>query len=102
LISLREDEDKMAEMTGLRIKYQEAGGNILANAFNKNLGNGQFCGRTECPPCRKPEGRKKCKARNIIYESKCLVCNPASSHEEYSQDDNHPSIGVQTPVRVFI
>ena len=97
LRSLRDDKDKMAEMTDFCIKYQEAGGNILANSFNKNLGTGQSCGRTECPPCRKPEGRENCKARNIIYESKCLVCNPASSHEEYSQDDNQPSNRVQTP-----
>ena len=39
--SLREEEDKMAEITGFRVKYQEAGGSILANAFNKNLGIGQ-------------------------------------------------------------
>ena len=35
LRSLRDDEDRMAEMTGFRIKYQETGGNILTNAFNK-------------------------------------------------------------------
>ena len=43
LSSLKEEEDKMAEMTGFRIKYQEAGGSSLANAFNKNLGIGQPC-----------------------------------------------------------
>ena len=102
LRSLRDDEDRMAEMTGFRIKYQEAGGNILANAFNKNLGIGQSCGRDGCPPCKKPEGRENCKARNIIYESKCLVCNPASSHEEYSHDDDSLQIKFRPPVRVFI
>jgi hypothetical protein len=93
--SLREEEDKMAEITGFRVKYQEAGGSILANAFNKNLGIGQHCGREECPPCRKPEGRENCKARNIVYESKCKVCNPTSSLAEDGHDDQ-PSGRVQT------
>ena len=93
--SLREEEDKMAEITGFRVKYQEAGGSILANAFNKNLGIGQYCGREECPPCRKPEGRENCKARNIVYESKCKVCNPTSSLAEDGHDDQ-PSGRVQT------
>jgi hypothetical protein len=86
----------MAEITGFRVKYQEAGGSILANAFNKNLGSGQHCGRDECPPCRKPEGRENCKARNIVYESKCLVCNPASSHGEDDHADQ-PSGRTQKP-----
>ena len=95
LKSLKEDEDMMAEVTGFRVKYQEAGGSILVNAFNKNLGSGQSCGRAECPPCRKPEGRENCKARNIVYESKCLVCNPATSHED--EVDVQPSGGSQKP-----
>ena len=93
--SLKEDEDMMAGMTGFRVKYQEAGGSILANAFNKNLGSDRSCGREECPPCRKPEGRGKCKARNIVYESKCVICNPATSHEEV--DRLLPSGSPQVP-----
>ena len=87
----------MAEMTGFRVKYQEAGGSTLANAFNKNLGSGQHCGRTTCPTCVKPEGREDCKARNIVYESKCLVCNPASSHGEDDDVRAEPSGRVYTP-----
>ena len=82
LSSLKEEEDKMAEMTGFRIKYQEAAGSILANAFNKNLGIGQPCGRKNCPPCTESGGKVNCKARGIVYESKCLTCNPESSLEE--------------------
>jgi hypothetical protein len=95
LRSLKEDEDMMAGVTGFRVKYQEAGGSILTNAFNKNLGSGQSCGRTNCPPCRKPEGRENCKARSVVYESKCLICNPATSHEE--EDDDQPSGRPQRP-----
>ena len=42
--SLRDEEDRMADITGFRIKYQEAGGNVLSNAFDKNLGKGLHCG----------------------------------------------------------
>ena len=31
--SMRDEEDRMAEITGFRIKYQEAGGNVLSNAL---------------------------------------------------------------------
>ena len=97
LKSLREDEDKMAEVTGFRVKYQEAGGSTLTNAFNKNLGSGQHCVREACPTCKKTEGREDCKARNIVYESKCLICNPASSREEENDNHNQPSGRAYTP-----
>ena len=50
--SLKAEEDQMAELTGFRVKYQEAG---------------------DCPPCTKPEGRGNCKARSIVYKSKCGI-----------------------------
>ena len=74
--SLREDEDKMEELTGFRVKYQEAGGSVLSNAFNKNLGAGKECGRKECPVCNQAEAGADCKTRNVVYESKCKLCNP--------------------------
>ena len=88
LMSMREDEDKMADMTGFRVKYQEAGGSVLTNIFNKDLARGQHCGRTSCPPCDQSEKRENCRSKNIVYESKCKICNPTPSREE---DDDHPS-----------
>ena len=95
--SLKEDEDRMAMITGFRVKYQEAGGSILANAFNTNLGSGQACGRDSCPPCEVSGGRVDCKARSIMYESKCLVCNPETSLEEADGQANQPSRTLETP-----
>ena len=60
--SLKAEEDQMAELTGFRVKYQEAGGSTLANAFNKNLGIGKTCIESG--------GKVDCKARSIVYESK--------------------------------
>ena len=87
LQSLKVEEDRMAELTGFRVKYQEAGGSILANAFSKNLGSGQTCGRADCPPCVESGGKVDCKARSIVYESKCLVCNPTTSPDEEDCED---------------
>ena len=80
--SLKEDEDKMAEMTGFRVKYQEASGSVLVNSFDKDLGKGLHCGRKPCPPCDSSDKRENCRSRNIVYESKCRVCNPESSQVE--------------------
>ena len=46
---------------------------------------------------RKPEGREDCKARNIVYESRCLVCNPATSPEEDDHVRDQPSGSTYTP-----
>ena len=78
----------MAEMTGFRIKYQEAGGNVLVNSFDKDLGKGPHCRRVPCPPCDSSDKRENCRSKNIVYESKCRVCNPVSSQGE---DSGHPS-----------
>ena len=96
--SLKDEEERMAEITGFRVKYQEAGGSILANAFNTNLGSGQTCGRAECPPCKESGGKVDCKAKSIVYESRCLVCNPRTSLEEADDPQaNQPSGSSTTP-----
>ena len=51
LKSLKEDEERMSEITGFKIKYQEAGGSVLTNFFCKDLRKGMHCGRPVCPPC---------------------------------------------------
>ena len=89
--SLRDEEDKMAEITGFRIKYQEAGGSVLYNAFDKNLGKGLHCGRPACPPCDNPGKREDCKSKNLVYESRCFICNPEPSQERYGSADAQPA-----------
>ena len=49
LMSLKEEEDKMAEMTGFRIKYQEACGNVLVTSFDKDLGKGSTLWESTMP-----------------------------------------------------
>ena len=91
-------EDRMADITGFRIKFQVAGGSKLINCFDKDLGKGLHCGRTPCPPCDSTDKRQKCRSRNLVYESSCRICNPLSSQQEhYSQlgsSQNKPTDGI--------
>ena len=72
------------QMTGFRISFSEAGGTQLGNMFSTDLASGQHCGRMEnkCKPCNLQESKlQKCKARSIVYESSCDLCNP-TTHEK--------------------
>ena len=84
---LREREETLANITGFGIKFQEAGGTQLLNMFDTNLGKGLHCARTPCPPCdTHSEGRDDCRARNVVYESVCLTCNPTSNKKDTQKD----------------
>ena len=74
---LREREEVLASLTGFKIRFQEAGGSQLASLFSTDLGKGKHCGR-DCPPCdgSSTESRQNCKARNVVYETSCNICNP--------------------------
>jgi hypothetical protein len=53
--------------------------------FSTDLAAGEGCGREDCQPCgSRSERRPNCKAQSILYESKCIECNPVqmSSPEE--------------------
>ena len=79
LRSLKEDEDRMAEITGFRVKYQEAGGSILANAFNKNLGSGSIVGEMSVHPVgsRKEERTVKLGTLSTSPSAWCAIQHPA-------------------------
>jgi hypothetical protein len=50
---LREEEDKMAGLTGFMIKFQDPGGSKLIDSFEKDMGNGHGQGKalwTEAMP----------------------------------------------------
>ena len=91
LKSLKEDEERMSEITGFKIKYQEAGGSVLTNFFCKYLGKGMHCGRPVCPPCNGDSAvRGNCRARNVTYESVCTFYNPTSKQEDYQMNIQPP------------
>ena len=84
LLTKKLKEKELCKMTGLRVKFQEAGGLQLKNCFSTDLSRGDHCGRKVSPPCEQDtENRQNCQTQNILYETKCLLCNPpTSTHKE--------------------
>ena len=82
---LREVEKRTQRMTGFKTKIVEGVGSKLKNLLsNSNPWKGSPCGRI-CIPCGQPgEKKQDCRKRNIIYESKCIDCNPEK--EKYQKD----------------
>ena len=73
----------MSEITGFKIRFQEAGGSQLRNKFNTDLGKGKHCGTKDCHPCDVDgDSRQNCRNRNIVYESTCLLCNPTECSDQ--------------------
>ena len=75
---LQEVEDRLAGVTGYRIRMVESAGTQLRRLLpNTNPWAGGDCGRERCYTCNQGgEKREDCKRRNILYESSCTVCNP--------------------------
>ena len=91
---MKENEEKLVEMTGFRVSYAESGGTQLGRYFSTNLATGRPCGResNKCIPCNRMDTKlQNCKARSIVYESSCEVCNPPSIEQGGSspEEDKH-------------
>ena len=96
---LKEQENKLVGITGFRMKYQESGGVQLGKLFSTDLARDLPCGRDQCWPCQtsKEGQQKKCKARSVLYETSCCICNPDVEMKQPSireeEDDNDPKVG---------
>ena len=69
----------------------------MTNLFDKDLARGQHCGRTPCPPCdQSSDKRENCRSRNIVYESKCKLCNssPIDDGDEAGRQNSSPREGI--------
>ena len=75
---LRNVERKTQNMMGFKTKIVEGVGSKLKNLLpNSNPWKGAGCAREGCIPCAQPGDRKQdCRKRNIVYERKCMICNP--------------------------
>ena len=78
---LQECEDRLAEITGRRIKIVEMGGTKLGQALpNTNPWAGSGCSREDCHTCHQGglgerDKKEDCFRRNILYESRCVKCS---------------------------
>ena len=86
--SMKQVLDRLAPMLGFKVRVTEKGGSSLGSLLsNKNLWSGEPCGRESCKPCTQPGDKKEpCKARNIVYESECTLCNEPGSRKLADRD----------------
>ena len=94
VLMMREAEEHLARLTGFRVRMQEAGGVKLSSMFSTDLAKGMHCGRTESHTCNDGgEKRPACKAQSVLYESKCIECNPVSQLEaDMDKNSNLPGL----------
>ena len=77
---LREQEQKLQEVTGERIKIVEKAGRKLENILaGRDPWKGKDCGRENCFLCNTKiltgkDLNRDCTKRNILYEIRCLSC----------------------------
>ena len=77
---LREAEEKLAEITGYKVKVVERGGKMIVRCLHKaNPWDGQDCDREDCLLCASQVGgedtKQSCKKRNIVYATICQECH---------------------------
>ena len=83
---LRSIGKRTENMMGFKTKIVEGVGSKLKNLLpNSNPWKGAGCSREGCIPCAQPgEKKQDCRKRNIVYESKCVLCNPEGG--KYQKD----------------
>ena len=75
---------RLNPMLRFKMKVVENAGSSLASLLlNKNPCAGSMCGRKTCFPCKQvSEKVELCTLRNIVYETKCVLCNGLEKGKE--------------------
>ena len=76
-LALRQKMESLAPMVHYRFRIVENEGTALSNMLSKkNPWSGSACGRKKCHPCsQKSDKVEPCSAGNVLYESRCTLCN---------------------------
>jgi hypothetical protein len=74
---LQQVEDRLAGVTGYRVRISETSGSQLCRLLpSTNPWGYRDCSRQDCYTCgQEGEDKVDCKERNVIYESACVLCN---------------------------
>ena len=83
---LRLKEEKLAEITGYKIKIVERAGKKAERLVHKsNPWEGADCQREKCAICQQESelGEQICTKRNILYRSSCQLCHQAGKDASY-------------------
>ena len=70
-----ETEEKLAAITGFRVKIVEKSRTTLKSILVRSdpWAEGK-CGSRKCLPCETGVKNSKCRKRNVLYESTCKEC----------------------------
>ena len=74
---LKENEPRLSEMTGFRVRYMEAGGTKLSQLFSTDTARGEHCHRVDCQPCNRQT--------DSCAENKILYMNPAATSATHQE-----------------
>ena len=89
LKKLQNGEDRNAEVIGRRTKMVEMGGTKLGQLLsNSDPWSGGACERMDCYTCHQggSDRLEDCFRRNILYESRCVVCT--EEQERKAEEEN--------------
>ena len=66
---LKEEEGRVSDLTGFKVKVREEEGTPLWLMFSTNLVEGMSCGREKCKTCRQDNEKKvDCFSSGVLYE----------------------------------
>ena len=90
---LQEAEDRIAKITGYRIRMVETSGTQLGRMLpNTNPWSGMHCSRSMCFTCNQGDEKlQDCKKRSLLYESVCVVCEADAEAVERGNGDPRKS-----------
>ena len=72
---IREKLRSFEEFSVIRVKLVERTGEKLENILHKsNPWQATHCKRSDCAFCSNEKLIGKCKTRNIVYETECMLC----------------------------
>ena len=84
---------RLEPILGFKLKVVENAGTSLGQMLsNKNPWAGSKCGRPDCFPCKQQtEHVENCGIQNVVYESRCNVCNlEEKGKKEKTLEDKRP------------
>ena len=98
LSRLKEEEAKLADITGYRVKLVKSSGTQLSRILcQRNPWAGQDCGRPDCLVCGESEvGGGDCRRRNITYVTTCINCVKIQKEDKTARE---PAIYIRGSAR---
>ena len=80
----RKKMEALAPMLGYKFRIVENAGTVLSKMLsNKNPWSGSACGRRKCHHCDQKSNKvEPCSAGNVLYESRCTLCNGLEKGKE--------------------